>query len=90
LGLFPKNGSWRADALSSACAEDRRRRRRRSRDFAGSTLAAIAAIVGGVRGWQQRRRDLCRLAVMSERELQDIGICRADIADEIGKPFWRK
>jgi len=27
---------------------------------------------------------------MSERELQDIGICRAEIADEIGKPFWRK
>jgi hypothetical protein len=26
---------------------------------------------------------------MSERELQDMGICRADIADEIGRPFWQ-
>jgi uncharacterized protein YjiS (DUF1127 family) len=26
---------------------------------------------------------------MSERELQDIGICRSDIACEIAKPFWR-
>jgi len=27
---------------------------------------------------------------MSERELQDIGICWAEIADEVGKPFWLK
>ena len=27
-------------------------------------------------------------AVMSERELQDIGICRGEIVREIGKPFW--
>jgi len=27
---------------------------------------------------------------MSERELQDIGTCRAEIADEVGKPFWLK
>jgi uncharacterized protein YjiS (DUF1127 family) len=26
---------------------------------------------------------------MSERELQDVGTCRADIACEIAKPFWR-
>jgi uncharacterized protein YjiS (DUF1127 family) len=26
---------------------------------------------------------------MSERELQDMGVCRADIADEIGRPFWK-
>jgi uncharacterized protein YjiS (DUF1127 family) len=29
-----------------------------------------------------------QLAVMSERELQDIGTCRTEIADEVGKPFW--
>jgi len=27
---------------------------------------------------------------MSERELQDMGICWAEIADEVGKPFWLK
>jgi uncharacterized protein YjiS (DUF1127 family) len=26
---------------------------------------------------------------MTERELQDVGICRSDIACEIAKPFWR-
>jgi uncharacterized protein YjiS (DUF1127 family) len=25
---------------------------------------------------------------MSVRELQDMGACRAEIADEIGEPFW--
>jgi uncharacterized protein YjiS (DUF1127 family) len=68
--------------------EDRRHRRRRWRNPGRSTLAAIAAIVLAVRGWQQRRRHRCQLAVMSEHELQDMGICRADIAHEIGKPFW--
>jgi len=27
---------------------------------------------------------------MSERELQDMGTCRAEIADEVGKSFWLK
>jgi uncharacterized protein YjiS (DUF1127 family) len=31
-----------------------------------------------------------QLAVMNARELQDMGIYRADIADEIGRPFWRE
>jgi uncharacterized protein YjiS (DUF1127 family) len=26
---------------------------------------------------------------MSERELQDAGTCRSEIACEIAKPFWR-
>jgi uncharacterized protein YjiS (DUF1127 family) len=56
----------------------------------GSTLAAIEAIVLALRGWRERRRHRCQLAVMSERELQDMGTCRSDIANEIGKPFWLK
>jgi uncharacterized protein YjiS (DUF1127 family) len=27
---------------------------------------------------------------MNERELRDMGIYPADIADEIGRPFWRE
>jgi len=27
---------------------------------------------------------------MNERELQDMGTCRAETADEVGKPFWLK
>jgi uncharacterized protein YjiS (DUF1127 family) len=41
-----------------------------------------------VRVWRERRHARRQLAAMSERELQDIGICRAEIAHEIGKPFW--
>jgi len=43
-----------------------------------------------VRVWRQRRRDRRQLAVMSTRELEDIGLCRPEMNHEIGKPFWRK
>jgi uncharacterized protein YjiS (DUF1127 family) len=39
--------------------------------------------------WRERRRARRQLGIMSDRELQDIGICRAEIACEIGKPFWQ-
>jgi uncharacterized protein YjiS (DUF1127 family) len=52
-------------------------------------LAVIEVILAFVRVWRERRRTRRQLAVMSERELQDIGICRSEIANEIGKPFWR-
>jgi uncharacterized protein YjiS (DUF1127 family) len=42
------------------------------------------------RSWCERSRVRRQLAVMNERELQDMGICRADIAEEIGRPFWRE
>jgi uncharacterized protein YjiS (DUF1127 family) len=43
-----------------------------------------------VRQWCRRSLVRRQLAVMNERELQDIGICRAEIGEEINKPFWRK
>jgi uncharacterized protein YjiS (DUF1127 family) len=56
------------------------------RDF---TVAIFRSILILVRSWRERSRARRLLAVMSERELQDIGACRADIADEIGRPFWK-
>jgi uncharacterized protein YjiS (DUF1127 family) len=47
-------------------------------------------MVAAVLTWRERGRVRRQLAVMSERELHDIGICRAEIADETGKPFWRE
>jgi uncharacterized protein YjiS (DUF1127 family) len=41
------------------------------------------------RVWRERQRIRRQLADMSERELQDVGTCRSDIACEIAKPFWR-
>lgn len=48
----------------------------------------IKGILARVRTWRARSRVRRQLAVMSERELQDMAICRAEIADETGKPFW--
>jgi uncharacterized protein YjiS (DUF1127 family) len=40
--------------------------------------------------WRERARARRQLALLSERELNDVGLCRADVADEIGRPFWRE
>jgi uncharacterized protein (TIGR00369 family) len=55
----------------------------------GACSAVIAVVLAFVRVWRERRSTRRQLAVMSERELQDMGICRPEIANEIGKPFWR-
>jgi uncharacterized protein YjiS (DUF1127 family) len=40
--------------------------------------------------WRERSRVRRQLAVMSDRELHDMGVCRAEVADEISRPFWRE
>jgi len=55
-----------------------------------STLVIIEAIMARIRLWRTRSRTRRQLTVMNARELQDIGTCRSDIANEIAKPFWRK
>jgi uncharacterized protein YjiS (DUF1127 family) len=40
--------------------------------------------------WRERSRVRRQLAAMSDRELHDIGVCRAEVADEISRPFWRE
>ena len=42
-----------------------------------------------LRLWWKRIRDREELAAMSERDLRDARLSRADVAVEIGKPFWR-
>jgi uncharacterized protein YjiS (DUF1127 family) len=59
-----------------------------SRKPAGSAFAVVKALFALVRVWRQRQRVRRQLAVMSDRELQDIGICRSEIDCEIAKPFW--
>jgi len=87
---FPKRESVpQVEAPSLACADIAPDRPLPSRNPAGSVAANIEDIFALVRVWRERRRARRQLAVMSERELQDIGICRSDIESEIGKPFWR-
>ncbi len=63
--------------------------RRQPRNPDGVALAVIEVLFAFARCRRERRRTRCQLAAMSERELQDMGICRSEIAYEIGKPFWR-
>jgi uncharacterized protein YjiS (DUF1127 family) len=74
--------------LSSVCSGDRHRQRQQV--LPRSTPTFIADIIALVRVWRERHHARLQLAVMSERELQDIGSCRVEIANEIGKPFWRE
>jgi uncharacterized protein YjiS (DUF1127 family) len=39
--------------------------------------------------WHHRARSRALLAQMSDRDLRDIGITRAEAAHESAKPFWR-
>jgi uncharacterized protein YjiS (DUF1127 family) len=36
--------------------------------------------------WRQRRQ----LANLSDGQLKDIGLTRADVADETSRPFWKR
>jgi uncharacterized protein YjiS (DUF1127 family) len=73
--------------LSSICADNSRPPRA---SLPASTFAIGRAIVAAVLTWRERSRVRRQLAVMSERELQDMGKCWPEIAYEAGKPFWRK
>jgi len=73
--------------LSSVCAEGRRLHRR---PLQYSPLAIARSILILVRTWRERSRVRRQLAGMSDRELHDMGVCRAEVADEIGRPFWRE
>jgi len=41
-----------------------------------------------VEAWRQNSRDQQRLVAMGDRELQDIGVSRTEVADEIRRSFW--
>ena len=44
---------------------------------------------GLIRDWLRRDRERRELAAMGEQEWRDIGLTRADVVRETGKPFWR-
>jgi uncharacterized protein YjiS (DUF1127 family) len=51
--------------------------------------SALGAVVGMVRVWWRRYAERTELAAWTDRDLNDVGLSRDDIADEIDKPFWR-
>jgi uncharacterized protein YjiS (DUF1127 family) len=76
------------EAPSLACADIEHDLPLPSRKPGGSEFA-VEGLFALVRVWRERQRVRRRLADMSERELQDVGICQSDIACEIAKPVWR-
>lgn len=66
------------------------RRRRQAYDFGFSRLSLVVATVQYLAAeWRRRARSRMMLAQMSDRDLRDIGITRAEAAHESVKPFWR-
>ena len=86
VGLPKRESVPQTEAPSLACddMDDRL-----SRKPAGSAFAVVEGLFALARVWRERQRVRRQLAAMSERELQDAGTCRSEIACEIGKPFWR-
>jgi uncharacterized protein YjiS (DUF1127 family) len=39
--------------------------------------------------WQYRAHERAHLMALDDRMLRDIGLNRADVENEAGKPFWR-
>lgn len=48
-------------------------------------VAALEALLT----WQARANERAHLAALDDRMLRDIGLSRADVAQECAKPFWR-
>ena len=46
-------------------------------------------LVGLLRVWRYRLRERDGMAHLTERDLRDARLTRADVQAEIAKPFWR-
>ena len=70
--------------------EQRLRWRRQPYDSGFSRLRLLVAAVQYLAAeWRQRARGRMMLSQLSDRDLRDIGITRAEAAHESAKPFWR-
>ena len=50
---------------------------------------AMAPILQLLLLWQERATQRHHLSMLDGHALRDVGLARADLAPEIGKPFWR-
>ena len=55
----------------------------------GAVQQLLAAAADRVLAWQERTRQRIALAALTDGELRDLGLSRADVAHETSKPFWR-
>ncbi|MBI3514362.1 MAG: DUF1127 domain-containing protein [Proteobacteria bacterium] len=58
---------------------------------AGGTIGGLVGrLIGLVRARQIHARQRREAAGLTERDLADIGVSRAELAAEMAKPFWRR
>jgi uncharacterized protein YjiS (DUF1127 family) len=50
----------------------------------------LLILLSVLREWRRRFRGRETLAQLSDGALRDVGLTRADVARECGKPFWRE
>lgn len=48
----------------------------------------VIALVDRYAGWREHARQMRDLRRMSDRDLKDIGLSRADAEREASKPYW--
>jgi uncharacterized protein YjiS (DUF1127 family) len=63
---------------------------RRPRMVYAIALAWLARGVDASLLWAERARQRRQLAELDDYMLRDIGLSRADVATEVGKPFWQQ
>ena len=56
----------------------------------GAAVEVLFALFDRLAEWQQRARQRRELGQMTDREIKDIGLSRADAEREASKPFWRR
>jgi uncharacterized protein YjiS (DUF1127 family) len=52
--------------------------------------ASAALLTDELLAWFERARQRRQLGELSDHMLKDIGLSRADVEAESGKPFWRQ
>ena len=57
--------------------------------FSGFLVQAVSGVFDRVYAWQARAHQRAHLAALDDRLLMDAGITRAEVAEEVAKPFWR-
>ena len=50
----------------------------------------LLAMARRVWTWQERARERAHLESLDVHLLRDMGLTRADVAAEVGKPLWRR
>ncbi|MGI9498873.1 MAG: DUF1127 domain-containing protein [Geminicoccaceae bacterium] len=59
------------------------------RETPSPVWSLIAGITSTFDGWRQRRAQRIQLGQLNDRMLEDVGLARHQVEEELKKPFWR-